>query len=112
MKEFTSELESFPGNFSLPDPFLDRHMKAWWSKAIVPLKTTSKFDWERYEGEWAACISLITEYGVWNVEGVSIGDLQSDAVPSAVKAWVMGAIAVYVAPFLPRGLLLQLAGIT
>ena len=112
MKQFDSELEDFPGSFSLPDPFLDRHMKVWWETAIPPQRDHTRFDWEQHDGEWKACIQLVTEFGKWNVDNVPVGDLTSDGVPSAVKAWVMGAVSAYIAPFVPRSLLLQLLGTT
>ena len=108
MKEFTSELEAFPGSFSLPDPFLDRHMRVWWETAIPAQKDHTRFDWERHEGEWKAAVKLIVEFGAWSVEGVPVGDLTSDGVPSPVKSWVMGQVSKYIAPFVPKPLVQSL----
>jgi len=109
-KQFDSSLESFPGSFELPNPVLDRHVKAWWSKAIKPLQGLGRFDFEFYDAEWLAAIELITLYGKWNIDGVAIGDLSTDSVPAAVKSWVTGEVASYIYPFLPRKALLLMSG--
>ena len=112
MKEFISELDDFPGSFSLPDPFLDRHMRVWWQTAIPAHRDHTRFDWEQHEGEWKADVQLITEFGKWNLDGVPVGDLTSDGVPSIVKAWVMREMSIFILPFVPAGMLRQLVGIT
>lgn len=112
VKQFTSELEQYPGSFSLPDPFLDRHMRVWWEKAITPLKKLSTVDFEYYDGEWQAAVDLITQFGAWDVEGMPIGDLTSDSVPMSVKNWVMQEAANHIYPFLPLGVKRRLLGIT
>ena len=111
-KEFESSLDGFPGSFSLPDPFLDRHVKAWWALAIAPLKGLSRFDYEFYDGEWAAAVELITKFGQWAVDDVPVGDLSTDSVPAAVKTWVTREVDGYVYPFLPPKVLLNQLGIT
>ena len=112
MKVIESKLEDYPGSFSLPEPFLDRHMKAWWGKAITPLKGVSTLDYAFYDGEWQAAVELITQHGAWSVEGVAPGDLLTDSVPMVVKSWVMKEVSDYVYPFLPPKLLLKMSGIT
>lgn len=112
VKEFTSELDDYPGTFSLPDPFLDRHMRVWWEKAIKPLKGLSQLDYEYYDGEWQAAVELIEKFGAWAVEDVPIGDLGSDAVPMSVKAWVMGVTSDHILPFLPPRIKLRALGIS
>ena len=108
---FESELDDYPGFFELPHPFLDRHMKLWWKEAIEPLKGVTRLDYAFYDGEWNAAIKLIREHGKWSIDGVPIGDLESDGVPSVVKAWVKEA-AEYIYPFLPPRMLLAVSGIT
>jgi hypothetical protein len=109
---FDSELEDYPGYFELPHPFLDRHMQLWWKHAIEPLKGLSRLDFEFYDAEWLAAVKLITEYGTWAVKAVPTGDLSSDSVPSAVKAWVMQKTSEYIYPFLPPKMLLATLGTT
>lgn len=112
MKEFESPLEDYPGSFGLPDPFLAKHVKAWWSLAVEPLKGVSRFDFEFYDGEWKAVVELIQKWGAWNVEGVPPGDLLTDDVPAAVQSWVMKEADGYIYPFLPPKALLRQLGIT
>ena len=109
---FESELADYPGHFELPHPFLERHMKLWWKEAIEPLKGLSRLDYEFYDGEWGAAVKLIREYGTWSVEAVPVGDLESDGIPSIVKAWVLKDSAEYIYPFLPPRMLLVMSGIT
>ena len=110
---FISTLEDYPGFFELPHPFLDRHMKLWWKSAIDPLNTLTPLDFDFYDGEWTAAVSLIQKYGEWAVENVSEGDLESDeAMPSVVKAWVMRQASSYIYPFLPQSIQRRLLGIT
>jgi hypothetical protein len=98
---FESVLEDYPGYFELPFPFLDRHMKVWWTLAIDPLKSLTPLDFEYYDGEWKAAVALIKKSGKWAVDGVSKDDLDSDNVPSDVKAWVMLVGSLYIYPKLP-----------
>ena len=98
---FESVLEDYPGYFELPNPFLDRHMKVWWTMAITPLGPLTDLDFEFYDGEWKAAVELITKFGKWAVDGVPEGDLDSDNVPSDVKAWVMLVGSLYIFPKLP-----------
>ena len=104
-------LVDYPGCFTLPDPFLDRHMKVWWEVAINPLKKLSEFDFAFYDGEWRAAVKLIKDYGKWDVEGVPIGDLDTDGVPSIVKSWVMQEASSYIYPFLPYNIKRKMLGI-
>ena len=112
MKQIQSELDEYPGSFGLPAPFLERHMRVWWAKAITPLKGVSTLDYAFYDGEWQAAIDLIQQFGEWNIDGVAVGDLSSDGVPMAVKSWVMQEVSEYVYPFLPPKLRLKALGIT
>lgn len=108
---FESNIPEYPGHFSLPNPFLDRHMRAWWDKAITPLKGMTDLDYERYDAEWEGVVELITQFGEWHVEGVPVGDLDSDGVPMVVKNWAMKEASDYIAPFLPLRIRLRLFGI-
>lgn len=105
MREFESKIEKFPGSFSLPEPLLEAHMRAWWEVAVEPLKNNTRLDWEFYQGEWRGCVRLITEFGKWDVDGVAIGDLSTELVPAAVKAWVQLEVSRYIFPFFPQGML-------
>ena len=98
---FESELDDYPGFFTLPSPFTDTHMRVWWKHAIAPLKELSRLDYETYDGEWAALVELIREYGEWSIKAVPPGDLDKGAMPMAVKAWAMEVGALYIYPFLP-----------
>jgi hypothetical protein len=112
MKQFDSELNDFPGSFSIPDPMLDRHMRVWWEEAVVKVKGVPENEYEFYDAEWKAAIALINGFGAWNVEGVPPGDLLTDGVPIAVKAWVKDEVDAYLLPFLPLRLKRRLLGIT
>ena len=109
---FESEIDDYPGSFTLPHPFLERHMRAWWEKAITPLKGLNTLDYAFYDGEWQAAVELINQFGKWNVDGVAVGDLDTDGVPMVVKSWVMQEVSDYVYPFLPPKLRLKVYGIT
>jgi len=111
MKQFDSEIDEFPGSFSLPDPMLDRHMRVWWEEAIVKVKGIPENDYEFYDAEWKAAIALINGFGAWNVEGVPPGDLLTDGVPMSVKAWVKEKVTLFMVPFLPLALRRQALGI-
>ena len=111
MKEFTSELDDYPGSFSLPEPFLERHMRAWWEVAIKPLEGMSELAYERYDAEWQGTVKLIREFGKWDIEAVSIGDLDSDAIPMEIKAWVNQDASLYVFPFLPLAIKRKMLGV-
>ena len=104
-------LVDYPGYFTLPSPFLDRHTKVWWEIAINPLKKLSEFDFAFYDGEWQAAIKLILEFGEWEVEGVPVGDLTTDSVPAIVKSWVMQEASTYIYPFLPFNIRRKILGI-
>ncbi len=112
MKIIESQLEDYPGEFGLPEPFLDRHMRAWWEVAIEPLTGMSGMEFDFYDAEWKGAVQLIREYGKWDVKikGVSLGDLNTDSVPSEVKTWVMEETSAYVYPFLPFKAKVRLAG--
>lgn len=110
MKKFISELDAYPGSFELPEPFLERHLKVWWKKAIEPLSGRGKYDYEFYDPEWDGIVSLITGFGKWDVENVPVGDLQTDGVPMAVKVWVMEVSSAYIYPFLPPRAKLKILG--
>ncbi len=107
---FESILEDYPGYFELPFPFLDRHMKVWWEMAITPLGSLTDLDFERYDGEWKAAVELIKKFGKWAIDSVPEGDLDTDNVPSDVKAWVMLAGSLYIFPKLPRSIQRKLFG--
>ena len=104
-------LVDYPGYFTLPNPFLDRHTHVWWELAISPVKKLSEFDFAFYDGEWQAAIKLIADFGEWEVEGVPIGDLATDGVPAIVKAWVMQEASLYIGNFLPFRLRLKMSAI-
>jgi hypothetical protein len=109
---FESELEDYPGYFELPHPFLDRHMKLWWLHAMEPLKGLGRLDFDFYDADWKAAVELITQYGTWSIKAVPVGDLKSDGVPSAVKAWVMQQASEYIYPFLPLKMRVAALGTT
>jgi hypothetical protein len=109
--ELFPALVDYPGHFTLPNPFLDRHTKVWWEIAINPLKKLSEFDFAFYDGEWQAAIKLNLEYGEWDIEGVPVGDLTTDSVPAIVKAWVMQEASSYIYPFLPFNIRRKILGI-
>lgn len=108
---FESSLDDYPGYFELPHPFLERHMRAWWQEAIDPLKNLTHLDFEYYNGEYKAAVRLIREFGVWVVDNVALGDLDTDGAPSEVKAWIMAEAAEYIYPFLPHSIRRKLLGI-
>jgi len=101
LKIIESQLEDYPGTFSLPEPFLDMHMRAWWEASIEPLKGMSQLDYDFFEPEWNGALVLIREFGSWGIEGIPLGELESDAMPSAVKSWAMQEVSNYVTNFLP-----------
>lgn len=108
---FDSNLDDYPGFFELPHPFLDRHMKLWWKEAIEPLKGLTRLDYAFYDGEWSAVVALIQGHGKWEIEGIPVGDLESDSVPSIVKAWVTKEASEYISRFLSPRMSLAIAGI-
>ena len=101
---FESVLEDYPGYFELPFPFLDRHMKVWWKLAVKPREQGNPLAFEYYHGEYEGIVKLIKEFGEWAVDSVPEGDLDSDNVPSEVKAWVVLAGSLYIFPKLPRSI--------
>ena len=109
--ELYPALVDYPGHFKLPHPFLDRHTRVWWEVAINPLKKLSEFDFEFYDGEWQAAVKLISDHGEWAVDGVPVGDLETDSIPAIVKAWVMQEASLYIYPFLPYKIRLKVSGL-
>jgi hypothetical protein len=108
---FESSLEDYQGYFELPHPFLERHMKAWWEVAITPLKNLTQLDYEFYDGEYRGAVKLIAQHGKWAVDALPVGDLDTDSVPSEVKAWIMQEASAYIYPFLPPSIRLKMSGI-
>ncbi len=98
---FEIVLDDYPGYFELPFPFLDRHMKVWWKLAIDPRDQWTPLDFAYHHCEYEAAVKLIKEFGKWAIDGVPAGDLDSDNMPSDVKAWVMLAGSLYIFPKLP-----------
>lgn len=109
---FESEIDEYPGSFTLPHPFLDRHMRCWWDAAFLQRKGIDALDYDYAECEWKAVVALITKYGEWKVKGVPVGDLEGDGMVMEVKRWVMMEVDNYVYPFVPPNRLRQVAGIT
>ena len=107
--ELYPAMVDYPGYFTLPYPFLDRHTRIWWELAITPVKKLSDFDFAFYDGEWKAAVKLIREHGEWEIEGVPVGDLETDNVPAIVKAWVMQEASLYISGFLPFRLRLKMS---
>ena len=107
---FESEIDGYPGSFTLPHPFLDRHMREWWDAAFKKRKGTDVVDYEYAEFEWEAYVALITKYGSWDVEGVPVGDLDGGGMPMVVKAWVVQEASTYIIPFVPQNRLRGLVG--
>lgn len=97
---FVSEIPGYPGHFSLPHPFLDRHMRLWWQTAFEDVRDVSRIEYEAYNAEWNAAAALIRDFGEWSIENVPPGDLDTDNVPMVVKTWVMAKASEYVYPFL------------
>ena len=100
---FESELPGYPGSFTMPHPFLDRHMRCWWDNAFILRKEEEldATDYDYAECEWKAYVALITKYGKWNIEAVPVGDLASDGMPMIVKVWVIQEASTYVGFFVP-----------
>ena len=98
---FESEVPVYPGSFTLPQPFLDRHMRIWWDGAFEQRKELDTLDYDYAECEWRAYVALIREFGAWNIDGVPKGDLDGGGMPMAVKAWVTLEASNYVIPFVP-----------
>ena len=111
---FESELDAYPGSFSLPHPFLDRHMRAWWDEAFIQRKGIDALDYDFAECEWKAVVALITQFCAkdWKVDGVPIGDLDGGGMVMDVKRWVMLEADNYLYPKLPPNRLRQVAGIS
>ena len=109
---FESELDSYPGSFTLPHPFLDRHMKAWWDAAFEQRKGIPELSYEYAECEWEAAVKLIRDYGEWKIKGVPVGDLGTDGMVMEVKRWVMLEVDNYVYPFVPPNRLRSVVGIS
>jgi hypothetical protein len=107
---FESELPGYPGSFTLPHPFLDRHMREWWDAAFEQRKGIDVLDYDYAECEWKAYVALITKYGKWDVEDVPVGDLGGGGMPMVVKSWVTKEASEYVGFFLPPNRLRAFAG--
>ena len=88
---FESEIDEYPGSFTLPHPILDRHMRKWWDVAFSQ-REGDVLDYDYAEFEWKAYVALILEFGSWDVDGVPKGDLDGGGMPMVVKSWVMAEI--------------------
>lgn len=108
---FESEFDAYPGHFQLPHPFLDRHMRAWWDSVFEQRKGIDVLDYDYAEFEWSAYVLLIREHGVWEIENVPIGDIDSGGMPMVVKVWVIQEASNYLVPFWPRNRLPAMSGI-
>jgi hypothetical protein len=100
---FESELPGYPGSFTMPHPFLDRHMRTWWDNAFILRKEQEleATDYDYAECEWKAYVALITKHGSWDIEAVKVGDLDSDGMPMVVKVWAIQEASTYVGFFIP-----------
>ena len=107
---FESEIDEYPGYFSLPHPFLDRHMRAWWDAAFEQKKGMVELDYDYAECEWKAVAKLIREFGEWKIEGIPAGDLDGGGMVMDVKKWVMLEADNYIYPFLPPNRLRKVVG--
>ena len=106
---FESEIDEYPGSFTLPHPFLDRHMRCWWDAAFKQ-REGDVMDYDYAEFEWKAYVALILEFGEWTVKGVSKGDLDGGGMPMVVKSWVTQEASNYIIPFVPPNRLRGLVG--
>jgi hypothetical protein len=106
---FESEIEEYPGSFTLPHPFLDRHMRKWWDAAFEQRKGDA-MDYDYAEFEWQAYVALILEFGEWEIKGVPKGDLDGGGMVMEVKVWVTQEASEYLIPFLPRNRLRTFVG--
>ena len=100
---FVSELDSYPGHFSFPYPLQALHMRLWWKIFVVDAGDIARINYEAYNAEWQAYVTLIRDHGEWSIENVPPGDLDTDNMPAEVQAWVMLKGNEYIYPFLmPR----------
>lgn len=108
---YQSNLPGYPGYIQFPYPFTLAHFRAWWEMAIKPAKGKSKADTNLFIDDWPGARELITKYGDWRIENVSLADLQADNVPLEVVSWVADCADEYISPQLSqkKRLLLSIA---
>jgi hypothetical protein len=100
---FVSNIDGYPGHFSLPHPLQARHMRVWWKITVEDASDIERLDYDAYDAEWQAYVTLIRDFGEWAIENVPPGDLDGESVPASVQVWVMEKGNEYIYPFLmPR----------
>ncbi len=95
---YESHLKDYPGYIQFPYPFLYHHFKAWWEKAITPLKGMSRVDFKHADCEWQGAKELLLEFGEWAIEGVPVGDAKTDNLPFEVMSFICDAANDYITP--------------
>lgn len=108
---YESNLPEYPGFIQFPYPFTLAHFRAWWELSIRPMKGKAKTETNVFVDDWPGAKELITRFGDWRIDGVSLADLQADNVPMEVVSWVTDCADDYIAPQLSqkKRLLLSIA---
>ncbi|MFQ5433846.1 MAG: hypothetical protein ACE5FD_03130 [Anaerolineae bacterium] len=95
---------NYPGFIQFPHPLMLNHLKTWWETAVTELKGKSPLDFDGVELELKAAVELVSKYGTWGIEGVTIGDAQDGNIPAEVATWLINTASVYMLPFFPFGI--------
>lgn len=110
--KYSTGLDTYPGDFSFPPEMLDRHMRVYWRMTVEEGKDISRLDYDAIDMEYRAYVTLITDYGSWNVPGFPAADLLTDSVPAVLKNRITEAGQLHVWRFLSPARLRVVSAIT
>ncbi len=109
---YESPIEAYPGFIQFPYPFTYRHFQTWWKSGVEPIKKLSRLDFEAFNFEWEAVKRLLLDSGDWQIEGIKVGEVETDDVPMEVISFVVQSADEYIYPLLPAKKQLLLSTIT
>jgi hypothetical protein len=109
--KYECRVDGYGGFIQFPYPFTLAHFEAWWSLAVKPQKGKTRTEINLFVDDWPAARELLRKYGDWRVEGVTLGQLESDDVPLEIVSWVVDCADEYISPLLSqkKRLLLSIA---
>lgn len=98
--KYVCDMAEYPGYIQFPHPFMLSHLKKWWEISVDTLKNVEPVEWKHWSVEWEGAKLLIIDYGEWEIEGVSKGDVKEDNIPAVLEEWALACTKDYVLPLL------------
>lgn len=91
------------GYFSFPDPVMLDHIVIYWQKAIAVDGQAQAVGMEQAQAFFDAARELIVDYGQWQVDKWTIGQLKTGQIPADLFTRIVTAGQDYMIPFFPPG---------